>query len=262
VNPVIDPRDRGLAYGDGLFETLRVAGGAIPLLARHLDRLARGCARLAIPFPGADVLGARLCTAARVRPDGVLKLILTRGPGTRGYAPPTAPAPTVLVLDDALPPARAGGVVLRDCALRLAEQPRLAGIKHTNRLEQVLARAEWDDPAIDDGLMCDLAGRVVCTTRANVFVVIAGRLVTPAVLRCGVEGVARGCVLDALGDAVEVRDVRREELEQADEIIVTNAVRGAEPVRRLGMRDYAAGPWAARLAEALAAAGLPGATAA
>lgn len=258
MNPLVDARDRGLAYGDGLFETLRVVGGAIPLLAQHLDRLARGCARLAIPFPGTDVLVARLHGAATVRRDGVLKLIVTRGLGTRGYAPPVVPVPTVLVLDDALPPARAGGLVLRDCALRLAEQPRLAGIKHTNRLEQVLARAEWDDPGIDDGLMCDAAGRVVCTTRANVFAAIDGRLVTPAMLRCGVEGVARGCVLAALGDAVEVRDVRREELERADEIVVTNAVRGAQPVHRIGARDYATGPWAARLAAVLAAVGLPG----
>ncbi len=262
MNPAVDPRDRGLAYGDGLFETLRVVDGGIPLLARHLDRLARGCARLAIPFPGNDALTERLAAAARVRPYGVLKLIVTRGPGRRGYAPLEITQPTVLVLDDALPARRAGGLVLRDCALRLAEQPRLAGIKHLNRLEQVLARAEWDDPLIDDGLMCDMAGRVVCTTCANVFVAIAGRLVTPAVLRCGVEGVARACVLDALGDAVEVRDVRREELDQADEIVVTNAVRGAEPVRRLGMRDYEQGPWSARVAQVLAAAGLPGVPAA
>jgi 4-amino-4-deoxychorismate lyase len=257
VNPAVDPRDRGLAYGDGLFETLRVVDGQIPLLARHLGRLARGCSRLGIPVPGWDILSARLHAAASQRRNGVLKLIVTRGPGMRGYAPPPAPVPSVFVLDDELPPERAGGLVLRDCALRLSEQPALAGIKHTNRLEQVLARAEWNDPAIDDGLMCDAAGRVVCTTRSNVFAAIAGRLVTPAVLRCGVEGVARGCVLDALGDAVEVRDVRREELDRADEIVVTNAVRGAQPVRRLGVRDYVLGPWSARLAAALAVAGLP-----
>jgi 4-amino-4-deoxychorismate lyase len=259
MEAVVDPRDRGLAYGDGLFESLRVVDGRMPLLGRHLARLACGCARLAIPFPGDGVLGARLQSAAQARGNGMVKLIVTRGRGMRGYAPPHAAVPTIIVLDDALPPARTGGLVLHDCALRLAEQPLLAGIKHTNRLEQVLACAEWDDPAIDDGLMCDAAGRVVCTTRANVFAVIDGRLVTPAMLRCGVEGVARGCVLDALGDAVEVRDVRREELEQADEIIVTNALRGAQSVRRLGAREYVHGPWSVRLAAVLAAAGLPGA---
>lgn len=257
MNPAIDPRDRGLAYGDGLFETMRIVAGRVPLYEGHLARLARGCARLGIPEPAREDLRARVDAAARAQGEGVLKLLLTRGPGARGYAPPASPTPTLLLLvDDPWPPRRRPRV-LRDCALRLAEQPALAGIKHTNRLEQVLARAEWRDPGIDDGLLCDAAGRVVSSTRANVYAAIDGSLVTPALTRCGVAGVARDCVLAALGAAVAVRDLWRTELDAASELILSNAVEGVMPVARLGSRAYTPGAWTERLAAILEAAGLP-----
>jgi 4-amino-4-deoxychorismate lyase len=132
------------------------------------------------------------------------------------------------------------GVRVRVCELRLAEQLRLAGLKHLNRLEQVLARAEWDDPAIAEGLLLDAAGRVICATMANVFAVIDGVLVTPALDRCGVAGVARAEVL-ATQVRAQVRDLRLDELLDAGEVFLTSSVRGILPVQAVGDKVFAPG---------------------
>ncbi len=144
--------DRGLAYGDGLFESIRLVGTAAPLWTRHMQRLTEDCARLRIPAPDPAQLWHEALEVSRGMPQSVLRITVTRGPGERGYGLPSLPRPTRVVAAFAPPPVAAGihaqGVRMRVCDIRLAEQPLLAGIKHLNRLEQVLARAEWNDPAI------------------------------------------------------------------------------------------------------------------
>ena len=230
---------RGLAYGDGVFETMRAVGGVIPWWPAHRERLERGAASLGIAMPSEHALDAALRDLLREHPDAVVKLLLTRGSGGRGYAPPRD-VPTVWLLSaSALPPApRAGGLVLRWCDLRLATQPALAGVKHCNRLEQVLARAEWRDAGIDEGLMRDADGHVVCATAANVFVLRDGRWWTPPVDRCGVAGVCRRWAVDAL-DATECR-LTPEDVLSSQALVLCNAARGILPVARLG--DHAWSP--------------------
>lgn len=231
--------DRGLHYGDGLFETIAVREGEPKLWSAHLARLRRGCERLQLPMPDGDLLraeAARLCadTAA-----GVLKLLYTRSSAGRGYRPVAAPARRVLML--APPPAYQStaweqGVVIRVCALRLAAQPRLAGLKHLNRLEQVLARAEWDDPNVAEGLMLDNNERVIEATQSNVFLVHGKRLLTPALDRCGVSGVMRETVLalaPELGLAVEETELGLDDVRTADELFLSNSLIGVWPVARL-----------------------------
>jgi len=242
--------DRGLEFGDGLFETLAVVDGRPRLLARHLARLAAGCARLGIEAPAGELLGRELEAAARVPGTGLLKLVVTRGTGLSGYAARAdQPASRWLA---ALPPrsrpaAHAeAGITLRVLTTRLAEQPLLAGLKHLNRLEQVLGRRELAGGA-DEGLMLDVRGRAVCGTMSNVFAVIDQRLVTPSLERAGVAGVMRAALLDAwreAGRAVEVRDLMPEELAAASEIFVSNALIGVWPVAALGARRLAPGPCA------------------
>ena len=245
VGTAVSVHDRGLLYGDGLFETVRVVGGMAPLWSRHLARLAGGCERLGLPAPGADVLSAELRAVTEGMDTAVVRITLTRGEGARGYAPPVNPRPTRIVAAFPMPAldARAAreGIRMRVCDLRLAGQPRLAGLKHLNRLEQVLARSEWSDPAIGEGLLLDAADRVVCATMANVFAVIGGVLVTPAVDRCGVDGVARAEVLAAHVPA-QVRDVRLDELLDAGEVFLTSSVRGILPVQAVGDKVFRPGP--------------------
>lgn len=228
--------DRGLAYGDGLFETIAVRQGRIALLERHLRRLGEGAERLGMPLDMERVRSELLAFAAELR-HGVAKLIVTRGDGLRGYAPPQDARCRRILSGNPAPayPARhrLDGIHLYPCATRLAEQPRLAGLKHLNRLEQVLARAEWQDPRYAEGLMCDLSGRPIEGVFSNLFVVRDGELLTPALTRCGVAGVMRAEILDraaAAGIATRVCDLEFAELTAADEVFLCNSQYGIWPV--------------------------------
>jgi len=237
--------DRGLGYGDGLFETIRFLGADAPLWSRHVQRLEEGCRRLGLPVPGPALLLNEARTVSRELAQSVVRITLTRGAGARGYKPPAQPSATRIVAAFAAPPrdevAHAEGIRMRLCAMRLGAQPLLAGLKHLNRLEQVLARAEWDDPAIAEGLLCDADGFAISATAANLFAVFDGVLATPAVDRCGVAGVARAEVL-ATWPHAQARPIMLEEVRQADELFLSSSVRGILPVRELDGTAFAVGP--------------------
>ncbi|WP_367027218.1 aminodeoxychorismate lyase [Methylococcus sp. ANG] len=243
----VDVRDRGFQYGDGVFTTLRVSGGKAMLWSRHLGRLADACSRLGIRYPGDEALAADLRLLGSEAAEGVIKIQITRGIGGRGYRPVADGEPTrVVSLHPAPEFPRAyyrSGVSVTRCRTPLGINTALAGIKHTNRLEQVLGRGEWTDE-FQEGLMCDTEGFLVEGTMSNVFLVKAGRLETPLIDRCGVNGVMRRLVLEiARSQGVEVRErrVRLEELASADEVFLTNCVIGIWPVARLADRSYAVG---------------------
>lgn len=256
----IDALDRGLQYGDGLFETLRIRDGRPRHWDEHMQRLAEGCARLRLPAVETEPLAAEARLLSQGVADGVLKIVLTRGDSGRGYAPPVVVRPTRLLAlfpPPSYPPAVAReGVAVRVCDTRLGHSPALAGIKHLNRLEQVLARAEWKDRGTAEGLMLDNEGNVIEGTMSNLFLLRDGRLSTPELSRCGVAGVTRARVMrlaPSLGMAVEQRRIAIDDLAAADELFLTNSVIGLWPVRHCAGRDYTPGPLTARLAEALEA---------
>jgi len=237
--------DRGLSYGDGLFETIRFEAGTAPLWNRHMQRLATGCERLHMPGPDVALLWQEARQAIGERARCVVRIVLTRGVGERGYALPQRAALTRIVAAFPLPAVAgalyAEGLRLHRCQTTLADQPLLAGIKHLNRLEQVMARAEWSDPAIGEGLVCDRSGHVISATAANLFAVVEGVLVTPAVDRCGVAGVARAALLDAFPHC-QVRDLPLLECLRASELFLSSSVRGILPVQAVGDTVYAPGP--------------------
>lgn len=250
--------DRGLYFGDGVFETIRVRDGMPEYLDRHLDRLADGLNRLGIPPVPSDTLHDEIRRISRGTRDSVLKVIVTRGDGGRGYAAPSAPRPRRILV---LGPRRGRpaseyerGAAVRWCEARLALNPALAGVKHLNRLEQVLARAEWNDPGIAEGLVLDTGGRVVEATAANLLLVERGRLVTPDLTSCGVAGVMRAVVMEsARRDGLEVlcETVHPDRVAGADELFLTNSLIGVLPVGRLGTGSFPVGPVTRRLMERL-----------
>lgn len=254
----IDARDRGLAYGDGLFETIAVDGGVPLLWERHVQRLTWGCERLGLPLPDPALLAAETRHLCREADRAVLKLILTRGSGGRGYRPPQ-PATTTRILGlhpwpDYPAAWREEGVRVRICDTRLAVQPALAGLKHLNRLEQVLARREWDDPAIAEGLMLDTAGRVVEGTFTNLFLVRDGVLRTPELSGSGVAGIMRDRVLetaDGLGLPRVTGAVTLDDMAAAEEVFLTNTLIGIWPVQAIDERPYPVGDHARTLAAEL-----------
>ena len=229
----VDARDRGLQYGDGVFETMRVRRGRIRLLDYHLERLFEGCRRLEIAAPGRRPLERELAACAAQRGDAVLKLIVTRGIGTRGYRPSGRERCTRIVSLHALPRRAAAALEepkrVRMCATRLGANPALAGMKTLNRLESVVARGEWRDSRIWEGLMRDAEGNVVCGTMSNLFLRRGSILMTPMLDRCGIAGVMRRWVLAqarSLGLRPLVGRLRWEEFGGAEEAFMTNAVAG------------------------------------
>jgi len=257
----VEVADRGFQYGDGLFETIAVRHGSLLLWDLHLDRLSRGCVRLGIPIPSGEVLLREARQLLTHRDRGVLKIVITRGPGGRGYGPPATGEPTRVIqcLDWPNYPDEYArdGVAVRWCATRLARQPRLAGLKHLNRLEQVLARGEWTGPE-PEGLMRDAGGYVIEGTMSNVFAVVRGTLLTPDLSECGVSGVVRSKVIELAQHArmeVTVTPIPAETLEQADELFLTNSLIGLWPIRSLADRSFPIGAVTQQIRAALASAG-------
>ena len=241
--------DRGLQFGDGVFETMLCVDGTPITFDRHWDRLQRGCAALSIDCPVTErqvlVLATARCTVARA----VLKLMVTRGSSDRGYKV-KAGAPATWVLSLSVAPklaseAHESGVSLSICTARVSyESPRLRGLKHLNRLPQVLARAEVPDTC-HDGLMLDCDGFVAEGTASNLFLMLNDILVTPDLLRGGVQGTARAKVIDhanRIGRPVLEMAVPLDLLQCADEVFVTNAVHGIVPVSQIGAKTYGVGP--------------------
>lgn len=238
--------DRGLAYGDGVFETIRIANGQPLLLDAHLERLITGARRLSMPSDDIADLIQRDIRLADIssRHTAVLKIMLTRGSGGRGYRPDIAPQlRRILTLHDYYPSLVAAreGVRAVFCQTPLGINPRLARIKHMNRLEQVLASAELA-VANDafEGLMCDTEGYVVEGTRSNVFIAVDGMLQTPLIDRAGVEGVMRNFIMSIM-PVTEVR-LTPDQLRSADEVFLCNSVFGVCPVNDLDGGLLGVGP--------------------
>ena len=245
--------DRGAQYGDGLFETVAIRQGKPRFWQAHCARLLTGCRRLNIHPPDVAVLHNELLAALDAsglnQDRAIAKIIVTAGIGPRGYARPGKVEERVYIgIFEA--PTRCdanyrNGVVTRICDFRLALQPALAGIKSLGRLEQVLARAEWKDSSIAEGLMLDTEDRLICGTMSNVFVVIGQSIATPATTRCGVAGVMRAELVGALaveGISCEQRDIDASELASSDELFLTNSQFGIWPVRQVDSRVLGVGP--------------------
>lgn len=242
----VSSQDRGFLYGDGLFETVRCRQGQLLLWQQHRQRLIAGCARLAIAFDPVE-LDDQIKEAIKRTPsaDCILKVIVTRGEGGRGYTPPTPARSTLLMQWHQLPADIAqharDGIDAIICCHPLSVNPVTAGLKHLNRLDQVLASAELSRvnavlPTVREGLMFDIDGNLVEGTRSNVFVVINNQLCTPDLGRAGVEGVLRNHLIEVFesrGFDVVIRHIHQQEIKHCSEVFVCNSVFGVWPVMRL-----------------------------
>jgi len=246
ISDRVSAADRGLQYGDGLFETIAVFGGLPRFWQGHMDRLNLGCEQLGLPATPQSVLLRELKTVSAGQSKCVVKIILTRGISGRGYQCGNSARSNRIVSSHAWPQwegnPEKSGIRARICKLRLGIQPALAGLKHLNRLEQVTARAEWDDPTIAEGILLDREDHVICAVSSNLFLVHSGRLLTPRLDRCGVRGVMRGAILRAFRERCEQRRLMLDMLPEAEEVFVCNSVRGVLPVTRIDHWEYGVGP--------------------
>jgi 4-amino-4-deoxychorismate lyase len=251
----ISPLDRGLHFGDGVFETIACRHGRARFLSLHLDRLTSSCERLHIALSDVALVRQEIEQAAAAADASLIKLIVTRGVAVaRGYAPSGKESATRVLLRYAWPledtTAWTDGVRVAIARMRLGENAALAGMKHLNRLEQVLARSEVPGTEAAELLLFSNSGRLISGTMSNVFIVRHGRLITPRMDVCGVAGVMRRIVLrEAVkaGLAAEEGVLSEGDLEGADEVFVTNARIGIWPVRTIGSRSLTAGPVTRRL---------------
>jgi 4-amino-4-deoxychorismate lyase len=251
---MIGIRDRGLLYGDGVFRTLRVIRGKAQHWPLHYQKLRHDCTALGITCPDAESLSAELEGLMARHPDGVVKLIVTRGTGTRGYAPQHCTDTThfwdIFPMPEYPSDWAINGIKVQQCQLRLGQQSRLAGIKHLNRLENVLAAAEWHDaslldPGIAEGLLLDTDGNVIEGTRSNLFVVCRGELITPELSRSGVAGVQRDRVIDwsiQHNMPLHISNIGLEEVLHADELFLVNSIIGLWPIRELEQYHWTSFP--------------------
>lgn len=243
---MVPVRDRGLHYGDGLFETIRVAGWKPALWQRHMDRLLLGCERLGMDCPSTQVLrqeSEALIRSAGLR-QGVLKIIISRGSGGRGYLPPAEASPlrVIMVMDEpaGLASWRREGMNVGLCRTRAGLNPDLAGLKHLNRLEQVMASRELEGKGFQEGLIFDIHNKLIEGTRSNIFLRHGHNWRTPDLNNAGVAGILRGLLLEVMqnnGINVDITAVVKEDLISADEIILTNSLFGVCPVRNLEGRQ-------------------------
>ncbi len=250
---VIASDDRGLQYGDGVFETIAVLDGTPLLWDAHIQRLQQGCMRLGIACPDPSLLHKetlQLTSAARL---AVIKLIITRGSGGRGYAPPAIATPRRIISCHPWPAypgeSYSTGIRLHLCETRLSSNPALAGLKHLNRLDQVMARAELaTTEGLVEGLMRAQDGRIVEGTMSNLFVIHQGKAYTPTISDCGIAGIMRAELMRAF-EAMQIKceqcDMDLQKLLDADEIILSNSIAGIWPVSKLQAepaREYQPGP--------------------
>jgi branched-chain amino acid aminotransferase len=229
----IDPADRGFTLGDGVFETIVVRRNAVRHLAAHLARLRAGAGLLGIPLPGDDPHIANMIGAV-IGANGVkecaVRVTLTRGPGVRGLVTPPNPTPTLLITVAPLPPPAEPAKVIIAKSTRRNKHSPLSRIKHTNYLDNILARREAEAAGADDALLLNTAGRIAESTVANIFVLVDGFMLTPPVADGALPGIMRGEAMKLAKS--EEGGITPEMLMRASEVFLTNAL-GVRPVTHI-----------------------------
>ncbi|MBW1213737.1 aminodeoxychorismate lyase [Pantoea allii] len=243
--PHLAASDRAVQFGDGCFTTAAVCQGKIVLFDMHMQRLQQSCERLWLSGVDWSALAQEMQQAASGHDRAVLKVILSAGSGGRGYSRTGCSGPTRIVSVSAWPAHYARlqqtGVKLAVSPVRLARQPQFAGLKHLNRLEQVMIRAHLEQTDADEALVLDTAGWVVECCAANLFWRSGGALFTPALDQAGVDGIMRRSLIAEMRAAGQICQVVQAGLAQllaADEIVICNALMPVLSVRQLDAVEF------------------------
>jgi len=250
--------DRGLQYGDGVFETIAVEDETLLCMDKHIERLQTGCSRLNLPMPKQDKLNEESQRLASSVDRGIIKIVITRGQGGRGYALPNNVEPTRIISLYPWPDYSFGnsddGINVHVCNYRYAHNSVLAGIKHLNRLEQVLARSEWTDSSIAEGIVLDHEKNVIEGTMSNIFYIKGNALFTPELSDCGVDGIIRQKIISLSTELqleVFINKISLISLMDADEAFLCNSIIGVWPIKTLGEKPMVVGDKTIQIKKAL-----------
>lgn len=239
--------DRATQFGDGSFTTARIVGGQVKQMTAHIGRLQQACERLAIPFSDWSILEQEMSVMAARQREGVLKTIISRGQGGRGYSGSGCVQPTRIISTSEAPSHyarwKASGAILTLSPVPLGRNPYLAGLKHLNRLEQVLIRSHLEQTDADEALVLDSDGWLTECCAANLFWRCGQDVYTPRLDHAGVNGVMRQFIMAQLAHSpyrvVEVM-APLSALAQADEVLMCNALMPVIPVQRFGDQQWSA----------------------
>jgi len=237
--------DRGLNFGQGVSTRVKVVGGKPQLWQEHMRLLQQGCTALGFHINAVDKLVKR-DLGLLPKADLSLRVTLTAGLGSNDLAMPAEYQPTRILQIEPCQYSEPllDGISVRVCQTQLSKQPKLAGIKHLNRLEFVLARSEWRDPVFAEAVMLDTDGMLVSGTASNLFWVSQSRLFTPDLSFAGIRGAMRAAIIRlAAQQGIEVCEVRQPlaALADAEEILFCSALEGIRPVKALAQKQYAVG---------------------
>ena len=249
--------DRGLSYGDGFFETMlwdsfennNKVNIGVEFWLRHLRRIKAGCKLMQINLPSDDkIIEERnliLKASFKEQKSGLLKMIITRGVGGRGYKFEKNMTPTTIFLSFPKPKVEKkyikSGVVVKICKTQLSKNTNLFGYKHLNRLDSVLARSEWEDNKIFEGIFLDSRKNILEGTMTNIFFVHKKTLITPPIIDSGINGVMRQVVLDNAKfffDKVVIQKINLRDIEKFEQMFLTNSVLKVIPVSRFEKKKF------------------------
>jgi len=244
----VSVHDRGFLYGDGVFETMPAFLGKVMWFDKHYDRLKLGCNALKIAVPKKEVLIADIEQLLGKQQRATIKIIITRGTSARGYKVDPDASPTRVVLcsewNDSLRMKAETGIRLKLCKTPIGRHPILGSLKHLNRLENVLARQEWQGDEYDEGLMCDEFGNIVDGIMSNIFICKDKKIKTPRIQLSGINGIMRNWVLglDKSWNIEEINGMTIDDVVEADEVFMSNSLIGLWPVKHFNDKHFEIGP--------------------
>jgi 4-amino-4-deoxychorismate lyase len=228
--------NRNTQFGDGLFETCLVENKKLLFWSNHFERMKLGCDRLKISMIDETLWLSDIKKAfSLMKIDNcIVKLVLSRGESLRGYSYKDNIRPIrITIVSELKKNNQDKGFSLEFCNSGYNSNPKLAGIKHCNRLEQVIARAGIK---VDDGIMLDENENVVSVTQGNIFCIQGNRLITPNLDKCGIEGTRRAVILKIavdLGFDINIKNLSVAELLRSDEVFISNSIQGVGPVNQI-----------------------------
>ena len=243
----ISVEDRAVQYGDGVFETIAVKENLLEFWKEHYQRLSKGCKVLKIKCPPEVFLKKEISKFLKKikKKKFILKIIISRGIGGRGYNPPKKAKSTRILGAYNWPnyPEKnfKKGIKIDICKTKLAMQPHLSEIKHLNRLEQIIARSEWQSKNISESIMLDFNENVIEGTMSNIFGVKKNVFYTPDIKFSGIKGIMRNKILKLLKTKKEkykVKKITLKELLNFEEIFICNSIFGIWSVTQILKKKF------------------------
>ena len=236
----IEISDRAVHYGDGLFETIAIQNRKILCIDEHLNRLEKGCEKIKIPPPDKKNIKNEISSLINSDDRAIAKIIISRGQGGRGYKIPDNIKPTRIISlfpwPDYPDQFSTSGIKTKICDYRYSNNKSLAGIKHLNRIEQILARSEWNDKEIAEGIVMNSENYIIEGTMSNIFCIVGNTLYTPDLSLCGIEGIVREKIIkssEKFGFEVLIKKITLDFLLNAEEIFLCNSIIGIWPVKSI-----------------------------